>query len=354
MSDETTILIVDDLPTNIGVLYHALATAGYRIRVSDSGTGALHSIQAEPPDLVLLDVMMPDLDGFEVCARLKENPETQDIPVIFMTALTGTTEQMRGFAVGGVDYVTKPIHVETTLARVRTHVTLRKAQQQLQHQNKELDAYAHTVAHDLKNPLTGVVSTAALLEHLEDRITDEERQHYVSIILHSARRCVETIDQLLLLAEQRNLRSYLVRLSMGDAVAEALAQLQTQVAEAQALITQPEQWPQVQGNQTLLSEIWMNYISNALKYGGRPPVIELGYEQVNPTTMRFWVRDNGPGLSETARSKLFQQFVRLDPAKAEGTGLGLSIVRSMVQKLGGEVGFESLPGEGSTFFFTLP
>jgi two-component system, sensor histidine kinase and response regulator len=354
MSDPATILIVDDLPSNIGVLYHALANAGYRLRIADNGTSALQSIEAQLPDLVLLDVMMPDLDGFEVCSRLKSNPDTLDIPVIFMTALTGTAEQMRGFAVGGVDYVTKPIHVETTLARVRTHLMLRQAQLQLQRQNAELDAYAHTVAHDLKNPLTGVVTTAALLQHFEGRMSEDEQRNYIGIIHKAAQRCVNTVDELLVLARQRQIGNSLVQLSMQAPVEQALAQLQTQISAAQALIVQPETWPEVRGNQTLLSEIWLNYISNALKYGGTPPHVELGYDASVPGAQRFWVRDNGPGLSETARKSLFQQFVRLQPAKAEGTGLGLAIVRNMVHKLGGEVGIESQPGLGSTFFFTLP
>ncbi len=137
-SKKDTILVVDDVPANLGVLFNTLEEANYKVLITVDGRSALTNIHDNPPDLVLLDVMMPDLDGFEVCRRLKANPATQDIPLIFMTALNDPVDEVKGFELGAVDYITKPIQLERALARIKTHLTMRKLQIGLQQKNAEL------------------------------------------------------------------------------------------------------------------------------------------------------------------------------------------------------------------------
>jgi two-component system, sensor histidine kinase and response regulator len=348
-----TILIVDDTPANLGLLFEALDMAGYHIRVADSGEAALQSVQYRQPDLILLDVMMNDIDGFEVCRILKADQQTQNIPVIFMTALAGASDEVRGFSVGAVDYVTKPIRVETTMMRVRTHLMLRAAQAQLQQQNAELDAYARTVAHDLKNPLTGILSTAQFLVQRSDDLSRYERKEYTQIVYEAAQRCVQTVEELLKAALLSQRVVDLVPVAMADVIARALAQLHSLIAAHQATIIQPAHWPMVLGNEVLLAEIWINYLSNAIKYGGAPPHIEIGFDQQPDGSLQFWTRDNGSGLSVAARERIFGEFVRLQPDRAEGSGIGLNIVQRIADKLGSQVGVDSKEGEGTTFFFTL-
>jgi len=138
MQYSSTILIVDDMPANVKVLLNFLTNHNFGVLVARSGEMALKIVESKPPDLILLDVMMPGMDGFETCKQLKANAQSQDIPIIFMTALSDTTSKIKGFELGSVDYVTKPFHHEEVLARINTHLTLRKLQQQLETQNAEL------------------------------------------------------------------------------------------------------------------------------------------------------------------------------------------------------------------------
>ncbi len=159
----STLLIIDDVPANLMMVCTFLNNTGFNVNIAESGEDALEQMDYTIPDLILLDIMMPGINGFETCRRLKENEITKDIPVIFMTALSDTVDKIKGFEIGTVDYVTKPVQQEELLARITTHLTLRTQHKILEQQNSELEAFAHTVAHDLKNPLGGIISLSSLL-----------------------------------------------------------------------------------------------------------------------------------------------------------------------------------------------
>lgn len=163
MSKQATILIIDDLPTNLGLLFNALRQVPYRVLVHTSGQAALNAIHEASPDLILLDVMMPGMDGFETCRRLKADPKVADIPVLFLTALSDATDELRGFEVGGVDYIIKPIKVPTVLARVQTHLKLRALQQAMAIRNAELEAALKQV-----RQLEGLVPICANCKKIRD------------------------------------------------------------------------------------------------------------------------------------------------------------------------------------------
>jgi signal transduction histidine kinase/DNA-binding response OmpR family regulator len=599
------ILIVDDTPVNLRLLAQMLSNQGYKVRPVIDGPQALTAARSTPPDLILLDIMMPGMSGYEVCERLKADEHTREIPVIFISALDVAQDKVRAFAVGGVDYITKPFQVPEVLARVETHLavrnlhrrledklveretliakldtvnaelqqeiaereqaqrklqvalarsetlyriarsmiayenlsavlktvtdsiaqampancvilitfdadaerkpfrlrrfvkggpgsseisvpsfealmdglvgwvwrnvqpvlsvkeradprdgpaarrwrvainsgaiivtplyyqdrmlgalmavnrpdernfgredltlltamasqmaialetaqakeTLRRYAADLEAQNAELDAFAHTVAHDLKNPLTSLIGFSALLERRfdilvegEDKETDtdfhESLQYALQAINRSAYKMRSIIDELLLLSSVRGMESVEIQpLDMAYLTNEAQSRLAYAVEESQAEIVVPEHWPTALGHGPWIEEVWANYISNAIKYGGDPehgvpPRIELGFGDgtqppLNASSdisasissspyIRFWVRDNGPGLTSEAKARLFTPFERLHQVRAQGHGLGLSIVQRIVEKLGGEVGVESQVGQGSEFFFTLP
>lgn len=356
------ILVVDDTPANLRLLSNMLSEQGFKVRSVINGPMALTAIRAASPDLVLLDINMPGMNGYEVCEQLKADPATRDIPIIFISALDEVHDKVKAFTVGGVDYITKPFQFEEVLARVRTHLALRNLQRELQAEIAErdrliaeLDAYAHTVAHDLKNPLTALQGFSTLLLKRYQRLTPEEIEQNLSMIAQNARKMTNIIDELLLLSSVRKMDEVVCEpLDMAHIVQEAKSRLVDMIAASGAFIEEPETWPMAVGHAAWVEEVWANYLSNAIKYGGAPPHIRLGGDVVSGGQVRFWVRDNGPGLSPEECARLFTPFERLGQVRAKGHGLGLSIVRRIVEKLGGEVGVESTPGVGSLFYFTLP
>lgn len=363
-----TLLIVDDTPANVSVLFDFLTEAGFKILVAQDGKRAIQKAQYAQPDLILLDVMMPGMDGFEACQILKSQKTTQHIPIIFMTALADTVDKVKGFSLGAADYITKPIQQEEVLARVSTHLKFRKLQQQLQEhaielekRNAELDAFARTVAHDLKNPLNAIIGYTDML--LADCRTDvfptAESIEYLQMVAQSGHKMGNIIDALLLLAgvsTQGKVETHPLDMTriLKQVLQERLGYL---LRESKGIINIPAnigQWPVALGYAPWVEEIWANYLSNGLKYGGQPPMMEVGADLQGDEIVRFWVRDNGPGLSPEAQRQLFTPFTRLHRDSAEGHGLGLSIVQQIVEKLGGKAGVDSVVGQGSTFYFTLP
>jgi signal transduction histidine kinase len=279
--------------------------------------------------------------------------------------------RVRGSAIGVLEMVNKltgeftedDLNVAETLAasvaiavdNARLIEDLRQYAADLEAQNAELDAFAHTVAHDLKTPLGVLVGLSTYLEEKHTQITPEEIQGNLGTITQTGNRMASIINELLLLASVRRMEDvYVGPIDIASTVAEAQRQLAEMIAESQAEISVPDEWPVAVGYGPWIEEVWVNYISNAIKYGGAPPRVELGAMEQEDGTVRFWVRDNGRGIAKEEQEHLFTQFTRLHQVQAEGYGLGLSIVRRIIERLGGEVGVESEVGQGSTFYFTLP
>ena len=235
---------------------------------------------------------------------------------------------------------------------------------QLESQNLELDAFAHTVAHDLKNPVAGIISFAEVWLDDYETMSAQDVVKMLDYVLRAGYRLDKIIEALMLLSGIRRLEIVPEPLDTIGIVQQAIANVQTLIQDQQAQISWIDQpaWPVVLGYAPWVEEVWVNYISNAIKYGGRPPRIEIGasppvnQSSERPAQVRFWVRDNGSGLTPEEQSKLFTPFTRLGQVHVEGHGLGLSIVQRIIEKLGGEVGVESsgIPGDGSTFSFSLP
>jgi signal transduction histidine kinase/DNA-binding response OmpR family regulator len=243
-------------------------------------------------------------------------------------------------------------------------VQLQQRTIQLQAHNEELDAFAHTVAHDLKNPVTSMVGYATMLEATYAELSEQDLYGCLKRIARSAEKMSRIVEELLLLAGVRKREVEMGPLDMASIVAEAMQRMTSMIEGSQAEIVLPETWPAAVGYGPWVEEVWVNYISNAIKYGGQPPRVELGASlpsvpparegQTKGQQVHFWVRDNGPGLTKEARAQLFVPFTKLDQVRVEGHGLGLSIVRRIVEKLGGQAGVESQVGQGSIFFFSLP
>jgi two-component system, sensor histidine kinase and response regulator len=350
-----TLLVVDDIPTNLKVLLAHLHNQNFRILVAHDGEDGLHKAEQYSPDLILLDIMMPRMDGFEVCRHLKENPLTRDIPVIFMTALTDTADKLKGFSVGGVDYVTKPVQHEEVLARINTHLTLRRLQKTLGQQNEETNLFAQTMVNDLKNPLLHLSHVSEHLGEVLRTQTIEQALAMSTDIGKTTHDMLNIVNSLLLLISVRTATIPSEILDMGTIVATVRERLSSMIEHHQADIRVPDNWPKALGYAPWIEEIWLNYLSNAIKYGGRPPLIVIRAEidSDNSDFIRFSVSDNGNGISKNRQEELFSPQPRFALDKAD-YGLGLSIVQRMVRKCGGEVGVVSETGKGSVFYFTLP
>lgn len=245
------------------------------------------------------------------------------------------------------------------LQRQQTEEELRQRTDELQTHNEELDAFAHTVAHDLQSPLSPIVGFASILKNEYTTLSTAEIEEFADRIIRNGNKMSDIIRELLLLAQIRKTDIRPEPLNMAFIVGETLQRLTSMTEEYQAEITLPEYWPVALGYGPWIEEVWANYISNAMKYGGRPPHLELGATVENSAdftlpAVRFWVRDNGPGLTPDEQAKLFAQFTRLHQVRAKGQGLGLSIVRRIINKLDGRTGVESQVGQGSVFSFTLP
>ncbi len=226
---------------------------------------------------------------------------------------------------------------------------------ELEKRNEELDAYAHTVAHDLKSPLSSVIGFSDLLEKRIDKIQADKLPYYCGIIAQNGRKIVNIIDALLLLASVRKVEDVKTdSLDLPKIMQDIQQRLSDAIAESHAEIALPDLWPNVIGYQPWVEEILVNYVSNAIKYGGTPPCIEVGATKLADGYVRFWVRDNGKGLTPEEQARLFIPFTRLNQVNITGYGLGLSIVQRIAEKLNGKVGVESEVGQGSTFYFTLP
>ncbi len=351
------VLIVDDTLVNLRLLSQMLSDQGYKVRAVTSGSRALEAVQASPPDLILLDIMMPEMDGYQVCQHLKAREQTCDIPIIFISALNATENIVNAFAAGGVDYVTKPFKPREVIARVETHLALRNLHRDLRREIAELDAFAHTVAHDLKNPLNTIIGYTVVLTDLIDEpdISQADIEDMAQRVVEGARKMNDIIDNLLLLSGVRQRVVDFESLSdMSGILDDVQRRLTSLMTEGQVELVCPEQWPVALGYGPWVEEIWVNYISNAIKYGGQPPCVEVGATEQEDDQVRFWVRDNGPGLTPEQQERLFIPFERLGQVEIEGHGLGLSIVLRIAEKLGGQVGVESEVGQGSLFWFALP
>jgi len=264
----------------------------------------------------------------------------------------------------------------TAIDNARLIEVLRQYTTELEKRNEDLDAFAHTAAHDIKGPLGHMVGFAEALEESYAALSDEEMRRHLRTIARSGRKMSNIVDELLLLSSVRHLEKVKRGpLDMPSIVAEAQKRLGDLIEgyQTEIITPPPETWPVALGHGPWVEEIWVNYLSNALKYGGNPPRVELGFDfnsvdggqwlvasdrsplaTSHSPLVRFWVRDNGPGLVAEEQKRLFRSYERLDRMRAKGHGLGLSIVRRIVDKLGGQVGVESKVGKGSSFWFTLP
>ena len=360
------LLIVDDISRNIQVLANILREKGYQIAFARSGRAALEKMQARNFDLILLDIMMPEIDGFEVCKRLKAYPETKDIPIIFLTAKTDTKSIVRGFELGAIDYVTKPFNKMELLARVRTHLTLRQSQKDLRASEQRLqeavaakDKFFSIIAHDLRGPF---YSLFHLYEFMEDDIDMFDRNQLIDFfksLRESAKRTFNLLENLLNWARTQTGSVHFSPefLNLSSLIRNVAKLIESGADDKNiSLKLDIDEKTDVYADKNMLRTILQNLIANAVKFTPRGGTITI-HTQEKGDCIEITVADTGVGISQGNMEKLFRidaQFTTFGTEEEKGSGLGLILCKEFAGANGGQIWVESEMGKGSSFRFTLP
>jgi signal transduction histidine kinase len=372
-----TIFIVDDIPANLGVLDEFLTEQGFEVLMASDGESAINKIEKAQPHLILLDVLMPNgIDGFETCQRLKANPRTKEIPIIFMTALTDIVDKVKGFKLGAVDYITKPFQQEEVLARIKTHLRIHQLQQQSHTQNEELrlanaklaraarmkDEFLANMSHELRTPLVAILGMSeALLEETYGEINIAQ-QKSIRTIQESGKHLLSLINEILDLAkiESGKLKLEKTKVSVTE-VSQTCLRLIKELAQKKRIKIKTifdQDVITLNADERYLKQILINLLSNAVKFTPEKGIVTLAITgDVKEKLVQFSVSDTGIGIAEEDKEKLFEPFVQLDAElnrHHEGTGLGLSLVDRLTKMHGGSITLKSEIGKGSCFTVSLP
>ncbi|MBK9517780.1 MAG: hybrid sensor histidine kinase/response regulator [Anaeromyxobacter sp.] len=369
------ILVVDDTPENLALLAAMLKGRAYHVRAVPSGALALRAAQAEAPDLVLLDISMPELDGYEVCRRLKADPALREIPVIFLSALSETFDKVKAFQAGGVDYVTKPFKVEEMAARIETHLSLRRLRLDLEQRNQELarsygrlealeqarQALVQMVVHDLKSPLACIQLSADLLRQdaglVGEHLQSLEDVRSMSRVMN--RMVLDVLD--VARTDQAGLRASLAPLDVRGLLADLSHEVRGLAGRARKSLAVevdgglPEL---VSADRDLVRRLLLNLLDNSIKYAPRDSQVSLVARPAGPAGWRLEVRDTGRGIPEAHRQRIFEPYARLerdlDQSAGVSRGLGLAFCRMAAEAHGGRIWVEENRPQGSAFLVELP
>jgi signal transduction histidine kinase len=416
LQDAGFILIVDDNPTNLSVLSQALKSAGFAIRIAEDGESAINLVNRKPPALILLDVQMPGISGFEVCQQLKSNPLTQNIPIIFMTALADTESKVKGLSLGAVDYIPKPFEEEEVIARVRVHLQLKLLNDQLEQQVKErtetlekaqlqivqqekmsmLGQLVAGVAHEINNPIGCIAGNMApIKEYINDitkilQLCQENKSYLPDNIRHTIANCdlefiIEDLPKLVnsinLSTERiKDISISLRNFARSDTSAKVAVDLHEGIdgtllilghrikASSQRpdiqIVKEYNQLPKIECYPGQINQVFMNILANAIdaidenwqknKLDRNYLTIKITTEISNSQYVNIRITDNAMGMSEEVQKRVFDQFFTTKPM-GQGTGLGLAIAyQIIVEKHSGKLTVNSTPGQGTEFVITLP
>jgi signal transduction histidine kinase len=386
--DNANILVVDDDPKNIRVLMGVLEKHGYEVRTALDGRQAIASALKRVPDLILMDVRMPEMDGFEACRQLKADERMRLVPILFLSGLGQTADIVKGLNLGGSDYIVKPFRIEEVLARVATHLSIQALQKQLQCEiqerrhaekklgeyrehleelvrgrtaqleaaNKEMHDFTYTVSHDLRAPLRHIDGFMELFQKKAGAIIDAQGRHCMDAISDAAQKMGRLIDELLSFSRMGRHTPSFQKVALEELARDILREFEADTR------TRKIDWcigdlPVVRGDESMLRIALGNLISNALKFtrSRETATIEIGSLPDQTCETVIFVRDNGVGFDMTYVDKLFGVFQRLHHVdEFEGTGIGLAKVRRIIARHGGRTWAEGKPDQGAAFYVALP
>lgn len=358
-SNKGIILIVDDNPTNLNVLFDCLNESGFQTLVALSGKDALDRADYAQPDIILLDIMMPGMDGFETCRKIKLNHSTKDIPVIFMTALSDTSDKVEGFNCGAVDYICKPFQQEEVLARISAHLTIRRQQRELARLNATKDKFFSIISHDVRNQFNLLVGYSGMLNDSYDDYSDEDRKEYIGELASASKRTHKLFENLVHWAKMQrggmSLNPIFLNLSIliNQVILSVEAEARQKDIEIYAELGKDND---LHADKNMTELILRNLVSNAIKF--TPDGGEIRISNIpDGDYMEIAVSDTGMGMDKDRIETLFRLDVNQSTPgtnEEKGTGLGLILCKDFVEQHGGKIWAESVPGMGSRFIFTLP
>lgn len=353
------VLVVDDVTKNIQLVASFLKQSGYDINFSTSGKAALNHIKREKFDLILLDIMMPEMDGFEVCEKLKSNPKTKDIPVIFLTAKTDIDSITKAFEVGGIDYITKPFNKAELLARVKTHLELQQQKQNLKELNATKDKFFSIIAHDLRSPLNQLLGLSEILQKEIESEKVDDAIKLANLINESAKSGRLLLENLLEWSRsQTGSINFMPEVLDLLKITNEVLELIENNAKQKSIKIQSRIHMDLQAfaDDNMIKTILRNLISNSIKFTNRGGTIVLDAKKTEEMVI-YSISDNGIGINEDDLEKLFR--IEINPksigkSKEKGTGLGLILCKEFIEIIGGKIWVESIFEKGSTFSFSIP
>jgi len=361
------LLIVDDTPANITLLRKIFSGKKLPISVAPNGEVALRIAQQALPDLILLDIMMPGIDGFETCKRLKSNEATKDIPVIFISAKGEIEDFVKGLFIGGVDYITKHFRQEEVLARVQIHLRLRKlfvekeiAQKEADRANRAKSEFLSQMSHELRTPLNAILGFTQLLNIKSDNLRDKQKG-YIERIYAAGDHLLQLINEILDLAriDSGNITISLELIHIGQLFDELYGYAHSKADQNEIkIIDQTSDFHNqyILADKTRIKQVFINLISNGIKYNKKGGTLTYSIQKVNHDRLRFNISDTGNGIAKEKLKLLFEPFNRLgaEETDVEGTGIGLCITKQLIGLMNGTIEVESTLGKGSTFCVEIP
>jgi two-component system, sensor histidine kinase and response regulator len=356
--EKSFILLVDDNPAEIRFLETLLKNINCSLSVSFSGLEVQKIIQAEKPDLIMLNPMMHLTNGYELCRQLKDTPETKDIPVIMLSEKPETDDIIKWFEMGAADYITKPIVDKELLAKVKTYLLLKKMKEELAEEKTTKNKFFSIISHDLRSSLGAILSFTEILQHNREIISVSETDEMLGDIHHTAANTLELLENLLQWAKSQNqgIRFNPGNLDLKSLISETL-NISAEMASGKNIILSSTVKPvTVIGDKNMLLLILRNLLSNAIKFthdGGNITVRSL----VVNGHVKVQITDTGVGLAPEKLKKLFQiENAVSTPGtrKEQGNGMGLILCREFILHQGGNIGIDSSPGKGTTAWFTIP
>lgn len=355
------ILIAEDIPRNMEIVFNILNKEGYRIAMAGNGTKALEMIPEVEPDLILLDVMMPGMNGFDVCINVKENPKVKDIPIIFLTAKAESNDIIKGLEIGAVDYVTKPFNAAELISRVKTHLDLKFSREAFKELNATKDKFFSILAHDLRNPLQVLLFAADLLHNDYDVMNDENRKKCAQGFYENTKHISSLLENILEWAQSQsgNIQIRPTEIDLALLVEECLGLSKESAQKKEiGLTSKIEPGVLVYADKNMIHTVLRNLLANAVKFthpGGDVSVDAALSAQGNEVEIS--VTDNGIGIPAQDLDSLFRIDVRKSTKGTldeKGTGLGLILCKEFVEKNDGTISVTCKPTGGTSFKFTLP
>ena len=364
-TDKPKVLIVDDTPMNLSILEEILEK-DYLISIAQSGQQALGITEKFLPDLILLDVNMPGIDGFETCRELKSREDTRNIPVIFITARVEPEDVIRGFKEGGVDYITKPFNHSEVIERVQTHLKIKQLIMQLESKNDQLkelnelkNSFLGMASHDMRNYLSAIRGYSQILKEDKEELPEETQDQFLDFIYKSSENMLKMVNDLLdvSIIESGKLQLDLQPESFKNLI-EHHIMINQFFADKKSIRLQSDlsDIPECRVDANKIGQVIDNLISNAIKFSESGTTISINLKEQGGN-LNFSVKDEGPGISAEDQAKLFQHFQKLSARPTAGessSGLGLAISKKMVQAHNGQLNVTSQLGSGTTFWFEIP